>query len=230
MAKPTGKRAAHKDATRAALQEAARRLFAQHGYESTTVREISQAAGVTERTFYRYFDGKEGLLAGEALAWIDALHDGIRNRPAEEPPLIAIHRALAALARQATRDIAPNRYWLLDERSRLFELLRSAGLRPLRRVEQSIADAVFPRIAADNVQADTLAEFQAQVLGRVAVAALRSALIRQRELRATKTGPTPPLERLLDEAFAVITASGAPLNRTSAVHSSIGRTDRRRAR
>ncbi len=230
MAKPTGKRAAHKDATRAALQEAARRLFARHGYEATTVREISQAAGVTERTFYRYFDGKEGLLAGEALAWIDALHDAIRNRPADEPPLVAIQHALATLARQATRDTAPTRYWLLDERSRPFEPFRRAGLRPLRRVEQSITDAILPRIAAENDQTDTLTEFQALVLGRVAVAALRSAVIRHRELRTTNAAPTPPLERLLHEAFATITASAAELDAASDTVGSVGRAGRPRPR
>lgn len=217
MARPSGKRAAHKETTRAALQEAARRLFAKHGYESTTVREISLAAGVTERTFYRYFDGKEGLLAGEALAWIDALHDAIRNRPAQEPPLLAIQRALVALASEASTDAAPTRYWLLDDRPRPFQALRSTGLRPLRRVEQAIADAILPRIAGDN-QRETPAEFQAQVLARVTVAALRSALIRHRELRATKTATTPPLEQLLHEAFATITASAAQPNPTATDH------------
>lgn len=214
MTRPTGKRAAHKDATRAALQEAARRLFAKHGYESTTVREISLAAGVTERTFYRYFDGKEGLLAGEALAWIDALHDAIGDRPADEPPLLAIQRALVALAREAANHTAPTRYWLLDDRPRPFQVLRNSGLRPLRRVEQAIADAILPRIVADG-RSETPAEFQAQVLARVTVAALRSALIRHRELRATKIATTPPLEQLLHEAFATITASAAQPNPTA---------------
>ena len=56
---------------------------------------------------------------------------------------------------------------------------------------------------------------QAQVLARVTVAALRSALIRHRELRATKTAATPPLEQLLHEAFATITASAAQPNPTA---------------
>src|SRR5690242_16988013 len=56
MAEPVGRREAGKQARRAALTAAAHRLFAEHGYEATTVRDIAAAAGLTERTFYRYFD------------------------------------------------------------------------------------------------------------------------------------------------------------------------------
>ena len=63
---PLGRREAHKQATRQALQQAADRLFAEHGYGATTVRDIAEAAGVTERTFFRYFTGKEELIIEDA--------------------------------------------------------------------------------------------------------------------------------------------------------------------
>jgi AcrR family transcriptional regulator len=48
------------------LQEAAMQLFAERGFEATTVAEIAERAGVTERTFFRYFpDKREVLFAGE---------------------------------------------------------------------------------------------------------------------------------------------------------------------
>jgi AcrR family transcriptional regulator len=40
------------------------RLFGGLGYDATTVGDIARAADVTQRTFYRYFDGKEDLIAG----------------------------------------------------------------------------------------------------------------------------------------------------------------------
>jgi AcrR family transcriptional regulator len=47
------------------LQRAAMELFAERGYEATTVAEIAERAGVTERTFFRYFaDKREVLFAG----------------------------------------------------------------------------------------------------------------------------------------------------------------------
>lgn len=45
-----------------ALLEAAARLFSQQGYHSTTVRAITEAAGVATGTFYLYFPNKEGTL------------------------------------------------------------------------------------------------------------------------------------------------------------------------
>jgi AcrR family transcriptional regulator len=59
------------------LQEAAMELFAERGFEATTVAEIAQRAGVTERTFFRYFpDKREVLFAGEdrlEAAFVDAI-------------------------------------------------------------------------------------------------------------------------------------------------------------
>lgn len=49
------------DRTRAAILEAARTLFAERGYESTTVREIASAAGADPALVIRYFGNKEEL-------------------------------------------------------------------------------------------------------------------------------------------------------------------------
>jgi AcrR family transcriptional regulator len=55
---PTRKR----DATRQRLLEAANRRFLIHGYEGTTAAAIADDAGVTERTFFRYFPTKADVL------------------------------------------------------------------------------------------------------------------------------------------------------------------------
>jgi AcrR family transcriptional regulator len=49
--------------TRAALVDAARPLFAQHGYAQVSTEEIVRAAGVTRGALYHHFDGKDGLFA-----------------------------------------------------------------------------------------------------------------------------------------------------------------------
>ena len=79
-----GRREAHKQATRQALQQAADRLFAEQGYGATTVRDIAEAAGVTERTFFRYFTGKEELIIEDALGWLPVLLDKLRRRPDDD--------------------------------------------------------------------------------------------------------------------------------------------------
>lgn len=51
-----------REATRGRLIDAARRLFAERGYDSTSVTEIAEAAGVTHAMINVYFNGKAGLL------------------------------------------------------------------------------------------------------------------------------------------------------------------------
>ena len=49
-------------ATRQRILDAALALFAEHGYERTSVRMIAEAAGVAQGLLYSYFDGKQALL------------------------------------------------------------------------------------------------------------------------------------------------------------------------
>ncbi len=52
-------------ATAASLARVAARLFAERGFDATSVREIAEAAGVTKPTLYYHFGSKQGL--GEAI-------------------------------------------------------------------------------------------------------------------------------------------------------------------
>src|ERR1700730_992505 len=58
--------------TRAAIEQAARKLFAERGFHGTTLADITSAAGKSSAVFYRYFDDKEDLLAALAESF---LHD-----------------------------------------------------------------------------------------------------------------------------------------------------------
>tara|TARA_R110000787_G_scaffold52283_4_gene123182 strand:+ start:1802 stop:2374 length:573 start_codon:yes stop_codon:yes gene_type:complete len=51
------------DRTRAGILEAARALFAEHGYEGTTVRAIAERASIDPSMIIRYFGGKDGLFS-----------------------------------------------------------------------------------------------------------------------------------------------------------------------
>jgi AcrR family transcriptional regulator len=89
-----GLRERKKEATHAAIQGVALDLFEQRGYEATTVEDIAHAAGVSARTFFRYFESKIDLVVGpkEHPPDHEAGHLGalLAARPADEPPLVAM--------------------------------------------------------------------------------------------------------------------------------------------
>lgn len=56
--------------TRQAIEQAARKLFAERGFHGTTVADITSAAGKSPAVFYRYFTDKEDLLAALAKSFL----------------------------------------------------------------------------------------------------------------------------------------------------------------
>jgi AcrR family transcriptional regulator len=56
--------------TREAIEQAARKLFAERGFHGTTLADITSAAGKSPAAFYRYFGDKEDLLAGLAESFL----------------------------------------------------------------------------------------------------------------------------------------------------------------
>lgn len=60
--KPIGKREQNKRANRAAILDAARKCFLQHGYETVTIRDVIRKTGLASGTFYNYFQEKSDLL------------------------------------------------------------------------------------------------------------------------------------------------------------------------
>ncbi len=87
---------------RAELARVAWDLFAARGYEATTVQTIARAAGVSRRTFFRYYSSKEDVLVETSDALADELLAEVAARPAGEAPL-SIRRALVP-ARAAAGD------------------------------------------------------------------------------------------------------------------------------
>lgn len=61
--------------TRQAIEQAARKLFAERGFHGTTLADITSAAGKSSAVFYRYFEDKEDLLAALAESF---LHEVVR--------------------------------------------------------------------------------------------------------------------------------------------------------
>lgn len=80
--------------TREALAEAAVELVLERGVADVTVEAIAERADVTRRTFSRHFAGKEDAALDFTRADGARINAALRERPADEPPLLAYRRAV----------------------------------------------------------------------------------------------------------------------------------------
>ncbi|WP_328317397.1 TetR family transcriptional regulator [Streptomyces sp. NBC_00388] len=197
-----GLREQKKAATRLALQRAALRMFEENGFAGTTVRDIAAAAGVTERTFFRYFPSKEDLVFGEIADLLPPLRDEILARPAGEPPLTVVLNALLALGgkRPGTGLVLlfsgpPARFAPGPSRPALTVLFD---------FESGVATALAERLGEPAGGADGSAlSLRCSVLARAAVGAVRSAVVAHSDLGDDQPVPGA-INALLREAFAVL--------------------------
>jgi AcrR family transcriptional regulator len=102
VAKP-GRRQAHKIRTERALQQAALKLFAEHGYDTTTTDEIAEAAGVSPRTFFRYFPTKESVLFVGEYGWFESFTKHYLSQPDALGCVEALRQTLIDLAPELTK-------------------------------------------------------------------------------------------------------------------------------
>ena len=81
---------------RGRLEKAAMELFQERGYAQATVEEIAARAGVTERTFFRYFADKREVLFSGAKELEKSIVDRIESAPREAGPLQTVVAAFEA--------------------------------------------------------------------------------------------------------------------------------------
>jgi AcrR family transcriptional regulator len=87
-----GLRERKKQHTRELIADAARRLFAERGFEQVTVAEIARAADVSPQTVFNYFPRKEDLVYWRLESFEDELLATVRDRAPGESALTAFGR------------------------------------------------------------------------------------------------------------------------------------------
>src|SRR5438105_13146313 len=117
---------------RSRLEQAALQLYLERGFEQTTVAEIASRAGLTERTFFRYFADKREVLFWGARSLQELVASTVAGAPESTLPLEAVAAALASAGAllQERREFALQRQTIVAANPELQEreLIKLASL------------------------------------------------------------------------------------------------------
>lgn len=162
-AKAVGLRERKKQKTRWAIQSQAMRLFAQQGYDSTTVDQIAAAADISPSTFFRYFPTKEDVVLENALS--PRVVEAIEETAAGLTPVAILRTGLLAVMDELAPEEVPAAY----ERLRLVlrvPALRARAFDGLRTTTELLAGAVGRRLGRGTI------DFELRVFAQACGAAM----------------------------------------------------------
>jgi AcrR family transcriptional regulator len=140
----TGLRERKKQRTRETIARAAHELFAERGYDATTLPDIAEAADVSTRTIFAYFPSKEDILFSDFSVLKATLAQALAERPEGEEALETVRKFILSthgvekteLDEQLSRCVARD------------ETLRSHMRARLGQLEELIATAIAKDIGA----------------------------------------------------------------------------------
>ena len=179
-----------KQLTRQSLRREALRLFAERGFDSTTIQDITDAADVAPRTFFLHFASKEEVLLGDARDGVAAFEEMLRSRPADEDAFTSVSGTVVALL---AADDTP------VEETRLQARLMVEAPSLMGRVYEHYADfeEIIARAVAERYELDLDRDAYPRLLSACAMTAVRVALVLWHE-----RGETEPLADVVSELLA----------------------------
>jgi AcrR family transcriptional regulator len=139
-ADPTGLRERKKQRTREAIIDAAMRLFAERGFERTTIADIAAAADIAPRTFFGYFAAKEDVVFHDFDVMLASLRGRLAERDPGESAIDAMRAWLSAVLQE--EDFGDPRERLRRELVRSTPALREHDRALMSRFETVLGDAV----------------------------------------------------------------------------------------
>ena len=180
------------DITRERIMKAAERLFAERGYDATSIRAIVAKARVNQAAINYHFDGKDGLYREVLRAAFRALTEQQLDH-ADEMKAMSREAALAEFIRRQLRPLLGR-----DEYSRHMRILNWETVRPTAVFRKLLSEEAAPFM---GLAVELVRRFQPEADQRTLVAAAVwllgqcSVFLRNREQLAD-----PPLGLVLDEA------------------------------
>ena len=165
---PQGLRERKKRQTRIDLARAAVSLFEERGYDAVTVDDIAAAANVSRRTFFRYFDTKDDLVAVDPEGKIAAMRIALRDGPPDEPTLDALRRgALAMTAAYWDPDLTRAVFHLLEREPKMLAAAMAFQVRYTESLAQELAI---------DMETDERLDPRPRILAHTAVSMMRAAV------------------------------------------------------
>ncbi|MEU5307900.1 TetR family transcriptional regulator [Streptomyces sp. NPDC013157] len=177
---------------RSELAEAAVKLLADQGFEETTVDQIVAAVGMSRRTFSRYFDSKEDVIVHMLAEAGVKLCAELNARPADEPPAVALRRALSVFTSMSVGNPAK-----MLRVSRL--ILDTPALLARFLERQSQWQAEMTGILALRAGLDPDVDLRPAVAAGVALTAFQAALRRWVDSDGSES-----LDEVVDQALALV--------------------------
>src|ERR1700753_1672891 len=100
-----GRRGRPPGTSRRELELIALRLFTDRGFDNTTIEQIAAEAGVSKRTFFRYFSSKASVLWNEFDHEVEVIRAALAEVPDEVPMMEAIRRAVVTANHYGPQDV-----------------------------------------------------------------------------------------------------------------------------
>jgi AcrR family transcriptional regulator len=138
MTSEPGLRERKKQKTRWAIQEHALRLFAEQGYDATTVEQIAAAAEISPSTFFRYYRTKEDVVVEDE--YDPLLVGALKAAPADLKPIPALRHGVRTAFAQISADEQRQVY----ERTKLILSTPALRARNLETIAATIAVILEP--------------------------------------------------------------------------------------
>ena len=179
--------------SRGRLEQAALELYGERGFENTTVAEIAERAGVTERTFFRHFADKREVLFGGGSALAELFAQGVAGAPAAATPIDAVTVALEAAGA------------LLQERRERARLRQAVIIANAELQERELIKlATLARVLADALRGRGVSDPAAMLTAEAGIAVFKVAF--ERWVNEGESRDLPQLIRASMDELKAVTA------------------------
>ena len=132
-------------AVRGELAQLAVSLFVEKGYDETTIDDLAAAAGMSKRTFFRYFASKEELVMGKYEVLGEQLAEDLAARPAGEPIWVSLRQIFKRVADYVENDARRAESVAMEKIVRDHPTLNASYLERVSRMQEIVLDEVRTR-------------------------------------------------------------------------------------